>query len=57
MYLPFHLLLWQRPDEELGAGYFDLRKRENAAQRLVKRLTRMGDAVTLEDTAPLAAAA
>jgi transposase len=42
----YHVLKWQRPYEELGAGYFDLQDREGNAQRLVKRLNRMGyDAV------------
>jgi transposase len=53
----YHVLLWQQPYEELGAGYFDLRKREDTAQRLVKRLTHMGYAVTLAEAGPLVAAA
>jgi transposase len=42
----YHVLLWQKPYEELGSGYFDLQDRERNAQRLVQRLDRMGyDAV------------
>jgi transposase len=48
----YHILLWQRPYAELGAGYFDLRKWEDTAQRLIKLLTRMGYAVTLQEAAP-----
>ena len=53
----YHILLWQQPYEELGANYFDLRKREDTAQRLIKRLTRMGYAVTLQEATPIATAA
>jgi transposase len=52
----YHVLLWQRPYEELGAGYFDLHKREDTAQRLLKRLTRMGYEITLRASPPAAVA-
>ena len=38
----YHILLWQKPYEELGAAYVDLQDRTKNAQRLVKRLNRLG---------------
>jgi transposase len=52
----YHILKWQQPYEELGANYFDLQHRENTAQRLLTRLTRMGYEVTIQ-ARPAAAAA
>jgi transposase len=38
----YQILLWQKPYEELGAAYVDLQDRTRNAQRLVKRLNRLG---------------
>jgi transposase len=43
----YHILLWQQPYEELGAGYLDMQNRETNAERLVKRLNRMGYEVVI----------
>jgi transposase len=43
----YHMLLWQKPYEELGDDYFDQRDRGRNAQRLVDRLTRMGYEVAI----------
>ncbi len=51
----YHMLLRQKPYEELGATYHDLRDHTRVAQRLVERLTGMGYEVTI--TAQPAAAA
>jgi transposase len=52
----YHVLRWQKPYEELGAGYLDMQNRETNAQRLVKRLNRMGFDVVITPQ-PTAAAA
>jgi transposase len=52
----YHVLLWQQPYQELGAGYYDERDRERNAQRLVQRLSRMGYEVTIT-ASPAAVAA
>ena len=52
----YHLLLWQKPYAELGADYFDQLDRERTANRLVKRLERIGYQVTIEASPTLAAA-
>lgn len=52
----YHVLLRQKPYEELGADYFDQLNRESRAQRLVKRLDQMGYDVRIS-ARPTAAAA
>jgi transposase len=52
----YQMLLWQKPYEELGASYYDVRERGRAAQRLVERLTRMGYEVTITSSSATAAA-
>jgi transposase len=51
----YQILLWQKPYEELGVGYFDELNRENTAKRLITRLTRMGYEVSIQEQ-PTAAA-
>lgn len=43
----YHMLLWQKPYDDLGEDYFDQRDRSRNAQRLVERLTRMGYEVAI----------
>jgi len=44
----YHLLTRQEPYRDLGGNYFDERKREFVANRLVRRLEKIGYQVTLE---------
>jgi transposase len=44
----YHMFLRKQPYHELGGTYFDERKRESVANRLVKRLERLGYQVALE---------
>lgn len=50
----YHLVLRKEPYRELGSNYFDQIRPEATAQRLVKRLQRLGFSVTLQK-APAAA--
>jgi transposase len=42
-----HMLTRREPDHELGAQYFDEHERDHLQRRLVRRLERLGFAVTL----------
>jgi transposase len=44
----YHMLTRREPDHELGAQYFDAHQRDHVQRRLVRRLERLGFAVTLE---------
>jgi transposase len=50
----FHLLTRQEPYRDLGGNYFDERKRDSVANRLVRRLEKLGYQVAL-DTKPAGA--
>ena len=54
--IAYHVLSRQEPYRELGGNYFDERKRESVANRLLRRLERLGYQVTL-DTKPAPASA
>ena len=49
--IAYHILSRQEPYRELGGNYFDERKRESVANRLLRRLEKLGYQVTL-DTKP-----
>jgi transposase len=44
----YHILLHWEPYRELGANYFDERKRESTVNRLTRRLENLGYKVALE---------
>lgn len=46
--IAYHLIQKQEPYHELGGNYFDQRRPEATANRLVKRLEKLGFAVTLQ---------
>ncbi len=46
--IAYHMLCRHEPYHELGGNYFDDRKKESVANRLLKRLGRLGYAVTIE---------
>lgn len=46
----YHILTRRVPYQELGAAYFDALDRQRVEQRLVRRLERLGYAVTLQPT-------
>jgi len=46
----YHLLTRQQPYRDLGGNYFDERKRESVANRLVRRLEKLGYQVALDTT-------
>ena len=46
--IAFHLIERNEPYQELGGDYFDKRKPEATAKRLVKRLERLGYTVTAQ---------
>lgn len=48
--IAYHLIQRNEPYRELGANYFDKQKPESTAQRLVKRLERLGFQVSLQAT-------
>jgi transposase len=48
----YHILTRREPYRELGVMYFDQRERQHVEHRLVRRLERLGYAVTLQPTAP-----
>ena len=49
--IAYHILSRQEPYRELGGNYFDERKRESVANRLLRRLEKLGYQVAL-DTRP-----
>jgi transposase len=48
----YHILTRREPYRELGVLYFDHRERQHVEHRLVRRLERLGYAVSLQPTAP-----
>jgi transposase len=54
--IAYHILSRQEPYRELGGNYFDERKRDSVANRLVRRLEKLGYEITL-DTKPAAVSA
>jgi len=46
--IAYHILKRHQPYQELGSNYFDERKKESVAQRLAKRLEKLGYQVKLE---------
>jgi len=50
--IAYHMMKRHEPYHELGANYFDQRKRTNIANRLTRRLERLGYTVSLADSAP-----
>ena len=44
----YHMLTRHEPYRDLGADYFDDRQRDQVQRRLVRRLERLGNTVTLE---------
>jgi len=53
--IAYHMIQRRKPYQELGSDYFDKRRPEATAQRLVKRLEHLGFQVSLQQTqAPLA---
>lgn len=53
--IAYHLIQRQEPYRELGGNYFDIRRPEATAKRLVKRLEQLGFSVALQQLAPLPA--
>ena len=51
----FHMLTRQEPYHELGAHYFDERRRHYTVDRLAQRIERLGYQVHLEPVATTAA--
>ena len=49
--IAYHLIQKKEPYKELGGNYFDQRRPEATANRLVKRLEKLGYAVTLQQQA------
>lgn len=50
--IAYHMLQRHEPYHELGANYFDERKRTSLANRLTRRLERLGYTVSLAEQAP-----
>lgn len=50
--IAYHLILRNEPYQELGGDYFDKRRPELTANRLIKRLERLGYSVSLQRPAP-----
>jgi transposase len=48
----YHLIFRKEPYHELGGDYFDKRRPEVTAKRLIKRLERLGYAVSVQQPAP-----
>ena len=48
----YHLILRKEPYQELGGDYFDKRRPEATAKRLMKRLAALGYSVSLQQPAP-----
>jgi transposase len=53
--MAFHMIQRKEPYQELGGNYFDQRRAEQTADRLVKRLEKLGYAVALQQPAPAVA--
>jgi len=49
--MSYHIMKRQQPYQELGANYFDERKKESILHGLVKRISKLGYEVSLEPTA------
>jgi hypothetical protein len=49
--MAYHIIQRQEPYLELGSNYFDQRRPELTAQRLVKRLEKLGYQVALQSSA------
>ena len=49
--IAYHILARRQPYCELGANYFDERKKEATIHRLTKRITKLGYNVSLEPIA------
>jgi transposase len=49
--IAYHLIQRQQPYQELGGDYFDKRRPETTAKRLIKRLERLGYSVSLQQPA------
>jgi transposase len=49
--MSYHILKRQQPHHELGANYFDERKKESILHGLVKRISKLGYEASLEPTA------
>ena len=47
----YHILKYKVPCKELGPDYLDERKKDRIAKNYIKRLTRLGYAVTLKEAA------
>ena len=54
--IAYHLIQRKEPYRELGGNYFDNRRPEATAKRLVKRLELLGYAVSLQQASALALA-
>jgi transposase len=54
--MAYHLILRNQPYHELGVNYFDNRRPEATAKRLIKRLEQLGYAVSLHQAPALAPA-
>ncbi len=54
--MAYHLIQRNEPYHELGVNYFDNRRPEATAKRLVKRLEQLGYAVSLHQAPALAPA-
>jgi transposase len=54
--MSYHMIQRKEPYQELGGNYFDQRSPEVTANRLVKRLERLGFQVSLQETSITAAA-
>jgi len=54
--MAYHIIQRKEPYRELGGNYFDQQRPELTAQRLVKRLERLGFDVTIHQLSPAAAA-
>ena len=48
--IAYHILDRQQPYQELGANYFDERRKESVLHRLMKRINNLGYQVSLEPT-------
>ncbi len=53
--MAFHMIQRKEPYRELGGNYFDQRRPEITADRLVKRLVKLGYEVALQKPAPAVA--
>jgi transposase len=53
--MAYHMIQRQQPYQDLGGNYFDQRRPEATADRLVKRLQKLGYEVSLQTAAPAVA--